>query len=309
MSKDKDSKHTAMEEFFREIYGYVPNKKGTAYELIVSAALKLIDEKNQVFSDQRIRSAYSKQIYQLDSLIKSEFSTFVESKDYTDKNKPVGRPDVSKLAGALSDLNIDKGTVASATGFTKPAKEYAKASGQMTLGKEIDLLNIRPATEEDEKGRIKTIHLKMIFCFAVFEKAKWTPIFTNESQQKLKENYSVGTSIPMKLDNFYDSKGSIVKSIFDLTTELSTQGNSGESLSGSWGKNQETYILIGSELYEIDSLAYVIPFDEIVQEVVIESNGKAALLVQNEDGSLDKLLTDMDLKRIHISDNGEVKIN
>jgi len=148
----------------------------------------------------------------------------------------------------------------------------------------------------------------MIFCFAVFGKAKWTPIFTSESQRKLKENYSVGTSIPMKLDNFYDSQGNIVKSIFDLTTELSTQGNSGESLSGSWGKDQETYILIGSELYEIDSLAYVIPFDEIVQEVVIESNGKAALLVKNEDGSLDKLLTDMDLKRIHISDNGEVKI-
>lgn len=303
-----DDKKKSIEDFFEEIYGHRPVKKGTAYELIVAAAFKLIDSNKEVFSDQRLRGAYSKQLYQIDTLIKEGGNTFVESKDYTEKSTPVGRPDVSKLAGALSDLDVQTGAVVSATSFTKPAKDYAKASQNMILGKSIDLFHIRPSTIEDEKGRIKTIIINLVFNFAAFEKAKWKPSLTKEAQEKLQLKYPIGTSIPLRLDNFYNSAGEVVETVRDLSERLNGLGDGDNPVVGSFGEGMNLFIKVEDVLYDLIKLDYEIPFDKIEQTLEIQQEGNAVLLVKKEDGSIDKILTDLDLKRVNFGKDGKVTI-
>lgn len=306
MSEDNKK---SIDDFFEEIYGHRPVKKGTAYELIVSAAFKLIDSNKEVFSDQRLRGAYSKQLYQIDTLIKEGGKTFVESKDYSEKSKPVGRPDVSKLAGALSDLDVQSGAVASATSFTKPAKDYAKSSQGMILGKSIDLFHIRPSTIEDEKGRIKTIIVNLTFSFAAFERAKWQPSLTIEAQKKLQLKYPVGTSMPLHLDKFYNSSGDVVETVRDLSERLNGLGGGDQPLIGSFGEGMNLFIKVEETLYGLIKLDYEIPFDKIEQTLKIQQEGNAALLVKKEDGSLDKILTDLDLKRVIFETDGKITLN
>ena len=83
----------------------------------------------------------------------------VEVKDYTIDKRKVGRSDLQKLQGALTDLDFEKGVFVSATDYTKPAKKYSDGAEINPLQKEIDLFHIRPSTELDEKGRVKKFQI------------------------------------------------------------------------------------------------------------------------------------------------------
>ena len=93
------------DELFERIYGFRPRKRGASYELIAAAAIKLIREDLAVKTNQFVEGTYSKEKYQIDAAIDS-LKIAVEAKDYSGSNKKVGRPDVTKLAGALQDLPL-----------------------------------------------------------------------------------------------------------------------------------------------------------------------------------------------------------
>ena len=146
-----------IDEFFKGIYGFYPKKEGAAYEMLAAAVTKLLSQDSRVQHDEQLRGQFSQTLYQIDVLEDAQGSKkFGEAKDYTDRNAKVGRPDLQKLGGALPDLPVDGGVFYSATDYTKPAKKYAENAKQIT-GKPIDLMHIRPSTEKDEEGRIKTI--------------------------------------------------------------------------------------------------------------------------------------------------------
>jgi len=79
------------------------------------------------------------------------YRTVIECKDYKGN---IGIEKVQEFLGKLQDLNVDKGILVTKSGYTKPAKEFAKKHG-------IDLIELRKPTEEDWGGRVKTIHVQM----------------------------------------------------------------------------------------------------------------------------------------------------
>ena len=61
-------------------------------------------------------------------------------------------------------------------------------------------------------------------------------------------------------------------------------------------------------LIPIHGITYDISFDEVIEEIVIEASGKAMRLLKSIDGSVNKVLCDLDLKRIAFDDNGNAVV-
>lgn len=191
-------KHSIPDEIYHDIFGEYPKKSGAAYERLSSIALTIVKEQKG-YVDQHIRGTYSDTSYQLDGKLESDIETsMIEAKDYTIENKKVGRGDLQKLGGALPDLKeIDKGVFASATKYTKLAIKYAKAAKDIT-GKPIELFEIREATSEDEKGRIKTIKLEIYVYNLTFERGKYQPCFSKAAIDQLANDGILGKPVQLR---------------------------------------------------------------------------------------------------------------
>ncbi len=91
---------STIDDLFFGIFGFYPSKAGQAYEMLVSAVLKLVLNKDIEYN-QFERGIYSETVYQLDGLIRGD-NYPIEAKDYTLRDSKVGRPDLQKLEGALA---------------------------------------------------------------------------------------------------------------------------------------------------------------------------------------------------------------
>jgi len=298
-----------MDELFEAIYGYKPKKDGTAYEMLAAAAIKLIQNSSEIKHDQFLKGLYSDDKYQIDVLIKEQFKTFLEAKDYTNSNKKVGRPDVQKLAGGVQNLEVDKGIMASATDFTAPAKKYSEASKINPNSKPISIYHIRPSSEEDEKGRIKKIIINIHFQFPEFEKAQWNPIFKKEGAKMLESMYDKNEQITFGMEEIYRVDGSVLTTAKNIGLEIQKNHKNGDDfVEGSWKSNGDAFVKIKSQLIPIISLNYKVPYNSFTHELIVEANGKACLLVKSEEENVDKLITDFDLKKVNFKDGGDVEI-
>lgn len=287
-----------IDEFFYGIYGFYPEKAGQAYELLVNAALKIVNKDSDVKYNQFREGTYSQQKYQLDG-IKDEKES-VEAKDYTLRNEKVGRPDVQKQEGGLIDLPFEGGIFASATGYTRNAEKYAEGTYKNPNGKPIDLYDIRPSTEEDEEGRIKTIIVNINSIYLDFNNWTVTTIFTKESREELLEQFGENR-IPIMMGAIYNSDKSIFITVRDWTNSLNSLINFEDNNDVLIGETDfsNKYILIQDALHEISKIRYQIPIRRNSQELRIEQDGNACLLVKNSDGTTNTLLTDVQLKNIN----------
>jgi hypothetical protein len=300
-------KKSPIDELFFELYGYYPNKSGQSFEMIVAAALKLLYNKD-ISYDQRIRGDFSETVYQLDGVVNDDSNkSMIEAKDYTIDDQKVGRGDMQKLQGALTDLSVDKGIFASATDFTKPAKKYAESSSENPMQKPIELLHIRPSTEKDETGRIKRIVIKMRMNVPDYGNSKMNFIWTKEGAEELQKDGHANKLVSMSVDKFYDKDGNTLITIHDLT-KLHSPGTTFEKgfiSKGCW--IIRGYLNFESKLFSIRGIEYEVPFRVSEDEIVIESEGQPKLFIKNEDGTIDKLITDKDLKKVKFN-NGTIDI-
>lgn len=302
-------KHSPVDELYYKLFGEYPTKAGTALERLATIAYTEV-KANKSAVDQRLKGTYSKSKYQIDGLAETDDGQeMIEAKDYTIRNDKVGRDDIQKLSGALSDLeNISKGVFASATDYTKPAKQYAESTPQMPNAKPIELYDIRPSTELDEKGRVKKICVKMHIVNPVFEKGTYIPVFTKKGYDKLQKDNLLGKPIEMLFGNFYDINNNIVVTFTQLTAEVSKKLdlNSNDSqISGTW-ELPHLFIPINKQMYELEKINYKIPISREIEEFYIENEGEPCLLIRSLDRSIDKLLTDKDLKKYKFNDDGSV---
>lgn len=297
-----------IDELFFELYGYYPKKAGQSFEMIVAAAFKLLLDKDVEY-DQRIRGDYSQTVYQLDGLITdNNDKSMVEAKDYTIDERKVGRDDIQKLQGALTDIPIDKGIFASATDFTKPAKKYADGSSKNPLHKQIELFHIRPSTEEDEKGRIKKIIVDIKMHVPDYEHGKYQFVWEKEGWEKFEQDGFVGKEISMHIEEFYDKDGNVITTLHELTSQ--------NQLGTTWVEDyvaKGTWILKGGhfkyngQLYAIRGLQYEVAFLVSHNQLIIEGGGSPKIYIKSETGSINKLITDKDLKKIKFSD-GKIEL-
>lgn len=293
-----------IDEFFYNLYGFYPSKAGQAYELLVTAALKKLNENSDVKYNQFETGIYSQQKYQLDGIVDEKT---VEAKDYTLRGEKVGRPDVQKQEGGLIDLPYEKGIFASATGYTRNAVKYAEGTYKNPAGKEIDLYEIRPSTEEDEKGRIKTIVCDIIVYNTMLESGEYNIVFTEDSKNKLRVKYGDAYR-KVQIKNIYNVDKTIYISTVDWLKNLDSNINFNKSkeLKGETVFPNK-FIFFNDEYYEIEKLTYDIPINHFNIELKVEQDGNACLFVKNANGTVDKLLTDVQLKNVKFVDGEVVK--
>lgn len=297
-----------IDQLFFELYGYYPNKSGQSFEMIVAAALKLLLHKD-IDYDQRVRSDFSDTVYQLDGLLKDEDrKSMIETKDYTIDRKKVGRGDIQKLQGALTDLSVDHGIFVSATDYTQPAKKYAESSSENPLQKPIELFHIRPSTEQDETGRIKKIVINMSMHVPNYESSKMKFIWTNEGWTNLEKDGYAFTEMNLQIEKFYDKDGEPLITIYDLTKFDAPQTNweKGFISKGCW-IIKNGFLKLDDKLYSIRGVEYEVPFLVSEQEIVIESEGQPRLYIRNADGTINTLISDKELKKVRFKD-GKVDI-
>jgi hypothetical protein len=288
-----------IDAFFQRIYGFVPRKKGASYELLVATALKLVHSDLELRANQFIEGTYSKEKYQLDSVL-GALETAVEAKDYTDRNAKVGRPDVTKLAGSLQDLPLDAGIVASATGFSRPAKKYALATKINPASKPIDLYLVRPSTVEDEEDRIQSVIINLHILSLDQINSRFNPVISQSGQEKLRQKYVAGEQLQIKVDAFYRGNGRTLVTLQELTSELDRG-----AAEGAWTSPEPAFLKVGDDLIEFTKLEYFMAYQVLETQIIVDTRGTAELLIKAEDGTVDKLLTDIELRRVKFSAGGD----
>jgi hypothetical protein len=298
---------SVFDDLYIQLFGQACSKEGQAFERIVAAVSKLVFPQAGVVYDQRLRGQVSNSLYQIDVLLSEDGQrSFGEAKDYTVQDKKVGRGDLQKLAGALLEVDAERGVFYSATDYTSPAKKYAQGAEQF-LSKPIDLLHVRPSVQTDEEGRIRTIVLNIHVSLPNLSGSTFNPIWSASAQKLLsdwltsqgKESAEMGLAI----DTLFDTHGHSKLTIAELTAQ--GFGDSYEIAQGCFVLAGH-YLKFEGMLLELRGLEYRVPFIAETHVIEIESSGTPRILVKAEDGSIDKLITDEQLKKVKFDGNGEV---
>lgn len=299
-----------IDKFFESIFGYLPSKRGVAYERLAAIALHLLAG-GDVKHDVRQRGAFSQSLYQLDVLHTTEDSKTVgEAKDYSYRKSKVGRGDLQKLGGALPELaGIDKGTFFSATGYTSPAKTYADHAEDIS-GKPISLFELRRSTERDERGFIKTLVMRITAITPLLDQAKWTPHFTEKGSTKLAsllESSEDSVKFQVDLHCFCDAEGNEILSIRDLTARGYGDINEDTNKSHGCFLLDNHFIDIEGVLTEINGLEYEVPYSYDTSEIIISDDSEHRLALKNGEGKVLKILTDKKLREYTFDEDGNLK--
>ena len=305
--------NSIIDDLFYRLYGEHQAKEGQALERLSAVAFKLLEEARKVQYDQQMRAPYSQTVYQVDGLIgEGDQQVMVEAKDYTVRNDKVGRADIQKLEGALTDLDIAEGRFVSATDYTNRAKPYAESTKTNPKQNPIELYHVRPSTPNDEKGRIKTIVVNIIAHGLDFERGTYLPLINKQFFESIKEKISEeGVKQRTTLYQFYNKEGQAVETFENITRQLNhrlpVDSEKRYILEGKWVFSEPVYVdmePLGRVL--IDAIEYKIPTYTAECTFAINQDGNPVLLVKSEDGKVNKLFTDQQLKGFCF-DNGEIK--
>lgn len=308
---DKD-KNSIIDDLYYNLYGEHQTKVGQALERLTGVAFKVLKEQRKVLYDQQVRAQHSGTVYQIDDLIEDNQKIMVEVKDYTVRNKPVGRADLQKLEGALTDLEIPEGRFVSATDFTNRAKPYAESTKTNPKQNTIELFHVRPSTPSDEEGRIKTILVTIKVSWLDFERGEYIPLINKNFFEDIKEIIpKKGEKQKVVLHNFYDAEGNVVETVKNFTLHLNKRlpedFKKGYCLEGRWDFQQPVFIEMNPlDRVQIDAIQYKIPAYIEECSFAIDQKGKPVLMIKSEDDAVNKLITDQQLKKYKF-EGGEIK--
>ncbi len=312
-----------IDNLFFDLFGFYPNKEGQSYEMIVGAVLKILYSNNKIIRDERKRGDYDKNLYQIDVSLYSvdSASIMVEAKDHTKFTSKVSRPELDKMAGSLIDIDFTSGYFFSATDYTRDAKKKALGSKINPSAKNISLYHLRPSTTEDRKGRVEVFQINLIAYQLDTLNTIFSPTLPDDIYNQFKEkgvplDNLISILQPNLKDDFIECKGELFdnnrnklgefefcktldKSIYEQAKE------NGLVAKGTW-KVDSGSISINGNTSNLELVHYKVTFTEYTETFEVKSKGIPILLVKSEDGSIDKLITDNQLKGITFSDNGEI---
>lgn len=132
----------AYEHFTRHIFDQIVNQN----------SVNTIDVQRNVFL-QGTKTTHQIDVYWEFEVGGVKYATIVQAKDWAN---PVNQGELLKFKGVLDDIpGQPRGIVVTKTGYQAGAKEFANACG-------ILLYELREASEEDLKNRIKTLVIKLV---------------------------------------------------------------------------------------------------------------------------------------------------
>lgn len=305
--------NSIVDDLYFKLYGVHQTKEGQALERLSAVAFKLLEEERKVRYDQQVRAPYSGTVYQVDALLgEGNQQTMIEAKDYTVRGEKVGRADLQKMEGALTDLDIPEGRFVSATDYTNRAKPYAKSTENNPKQNPISLYHVRPSNEEDGKGRIKSIVITIVANGLEFERGKYQPIINSKFFEGIKDKLpEKGEKQKVTLFKFFDAEGNVVETFRNITLQLNNRlpkdCDKGYVLKGKWVFPQPVYIdMIPLGRVLIDSILYEVPTYTDECTFTVDQKGSPVLLIKSEDGTVNKLFTDHQLRQFKF-DEGEIK--
>lgn len=304
------SEYNNMDDFFESIFGFKPKKRGTGYELLVSAVIKILNEAQDVTHNVSKKGQYSDDNYQIDALIENKvISIFVECKDNTEKNKPTGRKDIQNLAGALNNLDIDAGILASATGFTKPTIQYSQSTKINPLAKEIELFLIRPSTEKDAEGVMLSLCVSLSVETIDHENSKVIPIMDKERIQEILKNngYKVGDSYDSITDRLLNEDGTTYKLISEMVNDKTINPTVDGASTGEFYFDQKVYMNFFEEMVEVEKIMYEVRHKVTHIPEFIKIEDEAILKVKSGDNQIDRIITKNQLKGIIFNTDGTIE--
>jgi len=115
--------------------------------------------------------------------------------------------------------------------------------------------------------------------------------------------------VSLKMDTIYNYDGSVFLSIGDWTKSLNyeyTLDDGKEEITGE-AKFNGKYLKINEHLIELQGISYIVPIQKSKEKFKIQQDGNACLYVKNEDGTVDTLLTDIQMKNV-VFDNDTKRI-
>jgi len=306
----KPKKKSPIDNIFNDIYGFYPKKAGTAYEMFACMAEKLLLG-GDVSHDEKLRGDFSETLYQIDVLSQNETDKSMgEVKDFTIRSGKVGRGDIQKLEGALSDLSsVSEGKFFSATGYTAPAIKYADASSSFPNNKPITLYDLRVSTDQDEQGIIKKINIKIKYIIPHPNNAKWKPCLTEKGENSLKILATKGESeitYTSKIEDFYDSNEAKILSFFELTSFGYGDFNKDTHIANGCFYLPDHHIKICNILTEIYGLEYQMPFSEHERIIEITDDSNHRFVLKKVNGNIIGFFSDVNIQDFKFTDDGKL---
>lgn len=285
-----------IDELYFRLMGSYPTKAGTAYEIISSAVLSLIVGKGA--EHNVYKKGLSGTTYQLDGLLHGNI--MIEAKDYTIQNSKVGRGELQKLQGGLTDLpDIEKGIFTTATEFTSDAKKYAAGTTTNNLQKEIIPATIRRTSSDDMANRIQSIEIEIIIKEPDYSNGKYSIIWATGEQERFSKNLRAKGKnfVTLRLQEFYDSEGNYLACMEEISAKQQPSfelDSDIQSIEGSY--EIDAYVKMDDELYAIKGIKYNIPIVCSTDSFTIKSDGSPEMLVDCKVLGINKIITDSELK-------------
>lgn len=145
----------AIEQLHEQVFGFIPEKPGTAYERVTAIALAVMSWQ-EVTHDTRVAGAGRRAKHQLDVTARSSDGAvrrlIVECKAGDDR---VGKGEMDTLVGVRSQLGADAAALMTVAGFTRGARAVADDEG-------VAMIVLRPFEDPDDwEGFVKTVRIKI----------------------------------------------------------------------------------------------------------------------------------------------------
>jgi hypothetical protein len=311
-------KKNEIDDLFYEIYGFYPTIEGQSYELLVGAVLKILLGV-KIIHDESLKGNYDSNSYQIDvSLYSYEYGdVMVEAKDYSKREGKVSRPNIDKIVGSLVELNFDEGYFFSSTGYTKDAERKANATEINPLTKRINLFHLRNSNSDDEKNRLKKIQIDIQIPEINQENVKVDIKADMPEEAKISGKseclFELFENVISFKGTFKNSAGEEVGGynfLKKLNENVYEEGLKSENLvyERVWDLD-DGELTIKGKIYSIEMVRVKIPLKKITVPVIAQSTGIPKILVRSDDNSLNKLITDNQLKGITFMENGEILFN
>lgn len=131
------------------------SKRGTRYERLAAVVFKILYERHTVIHNISLGGT-SRVPHQIDVLIEADGKTkriLIEAKDFDKKGKRIGLSVVRDFRSVIEDICPDQAFIVACTGYTTPARQYAKAKG-------VKLAVLRAFEEADWEGYIRRVPIQ-----------------------------------------------------------------------------------------------------------------------------------------------------
>ena len=285
-----------IDELYLRIMGDCPKKSGKAYEIISSALLSLLTGLNG--EHDIYKKGKSNTTYQLDGLLNEKI--MIEAKDYTIRNHKVGRADLQKMQGGLTDLpDIEKGIFTTATKFTSKAEKYALASSSNNMQKEIIPATIRKSIPSDLENRIQAFVINMVVVEPDYNNGKYEIDFADGERNRLKTDLlSEGKDgFKLSLTHFFKEDGQYHSSMSELSRTQQPKFDLDSDIKEVKGRfDIDAYIKIENRLYRIKGIKYTLPIVRECETFTVTADGSPEMLVSCDKLGINKIITDTELK-------------